>query len=124
MIRSFLKNCLHISSWELCKKLFCMFSPNSILITGRYGFYEPEYTAFLLSVSSFLNSFKEEYTINLEPVWDDEYLELYVHISGFVIPALLLFHLLKFILQGSTLRFLAEMRKNKKAHNNAAVQPL
>ncbi len=123
ILRSFLENRLHITIWKLFKNLLAAFKPDDININGSYGFYEPDITAWVLPCCYFLNGMNEAYTVNLNPVWDQEYLEISLLIAGSIIPALLLWYLIKFILQASTWRFLSAVRKNKKPAKQPAVQP-
>ncbi len=117
-LQSFLENRLQASIWRLLKQLLTACQPNEVIITGRYGFYEPHLTAWVLPCLYLLDGLNETYCIDLYPVWDQEYLEMYLKAAGSIIPALLLWYLLVFILQASTWRFLLAVRKNK-----SSVQP-
>ncbi len=123
ILQSFLENRLQITIWKLFKNLLAAFKPDDIIINGSYGFYEPEITAWVLPCCYLLGRMNDTYTINLNPVWDQDYLEIYLEIVGSITLALLLWYLIKFVFQASTWRFLSAVRKNKKPVKQPAVQP-
>ncbi len=118
VLQSFLENRLQVTTWELLKQLLLACKPHEIMINGQYGFYEPHFTAWLLPCLSLVDGMDKAYIVNLNPVWDREYLEISIIIAGSITPALLLSYIIKFVLQASTWRFLLAVRKNKKT-----VQP-
>jgi len=117
-MQSFLINRLQVSIWRLLKQVLTACRPDKVIITGRYGFYEPYLTAWVLPCLSLLDGLSKSYRIDFNPVWDQEYLEVYLLVNGSIIPALLIWYLLTFVLQASTLRFLRMVNKNRKT-----VQP-
>lgn len=122
-LQSFLENRMQISLWRLLKQLVTAFKPDNITITGRYGFYEPHLTAWVLPCLSILDSIDESYKVDLHPVWDQEALQIYLKIAGSITPAALLAYIAMFILQVSTWRFLLAIKRNKKPIKHHTVQP-
>lgn len=113
-LKSFGENKMHISCWRLLKQVLGAISPDFIQIRGKYGFYEPYFTAWCIPLLWALDGLGNVCFINLQSVWEEECLELEVKSSGSILLALLLWYMIRFILQASTLRFFLALKKSRK----------
>lgn len=120
-MKSFWENKLHLSSWQLLKQVLGAISPDFIQFRGKYGFYEPYFTAWCIPLLWALDGFGNICSINLVAVWEEECLELEVKSSGSILPALLLWYMIRFILQASTLRFFLALKKSRKKFPTASA---
>jgi hypothetical protein len=113
-LKSFGENKMHISCWRLLKRILGAIIPDFIQIRGRYGFYEPHFTAWCIPFLCALDGMGKICSIDLIAVWEEECLELEVKSSGSILPALLLWYIISFFLQVSTLRFFLALKKSRK----------
>lgn len=118
LLRSFFNNKTYRPVWRLISRIFKRVKPDYIIAEGRYGFYEPHYTAWLNVLLAMVPMRPPRYTLQLEPVWDDELLDVEGFVEGSVSIAGIILSLLILLVNPSTFRFLREIRKVNKANKN------
>lgn len=91
---------LHIFS--LIKDLLFILKPQVLKLTGKIGFSEPHYTAWLEALLSTLVSTKANYHLDLETVWEEEYYQINLLVQGQLIILKILVRILKFIISKNT----------------------
>jgi hypothetical protein len=127
VIRSFFHNKAYRPLRKLVGRIFNNLKPNYLIIKGEYGFFEPHNTAFLNMLLSIVPQRPPHYIIQLEPVWDDEKLEVDGLIKGAVTIAEIIYNLILFILNRSTFRLIKDILKDKKRKRKQTqiiMQPL
>lgn len=95
---------------ELLYDLYRIFRPQKLWVSGRVGFSEPHHTAWLQACLSTL-PVKMQGTI--EPVWDEECLEVEVNIAGSIRLSQVLLRAIKFLLSKKTRQIWAILKKTK-----------
>lgn len=128
LLRSFFQNKTYRPICHLMGRILNRIKPDYVIVAGQYGFYEPHYTAWLNVLLSLVPLKPPHYVLQLEPVWDDELLNIDEGIiKGSITIAGIAFNLLIFLFNPSTLRLLRDIRqakKHKKKHNRIVLQPL
>lgn len=127
LIRSFFHNKTYKPLGKLIGRIFNNLKPKYLIIKGEYGLFEPHNTAFLNLLLSIVPQKPPYYIIQLEPVWDDEKLNVDGFIKGSVTIAGIIYNLILFILNRSTFRLIIDMLKDKKRkrkQNRIIMQPL
>lgn len=121
VILSFLQNKLPREIWKLIRDLFNRIKPDQLTVQARIGFYEPDYTAYLIVLSGCLQQINSHYDIELEPVWDDEHFEYQLQVYGRIIPFYLLMSMARFLFNRAMISFIVDVVKNrrKKSARNA-----
>ncbi|KJS81664.1 MAG: hypothetical protein JM58_16450 [Peptococcaceae bacterium BICA1-8] len=87
--------------------------PKILIFNGTVGFADPYNTGMMLGIMAVLNSINEAYTINVTPLWEEEYLEGEIHIAGKFILAIILFKIIKLLLSKPSIKYWRYLRKNK-----------
>lgn len=127
LIRSFFHNKTYKPLGKLVGRIFNNLKPKYLIIKGEYGLFEPHNTAFLNILLSIVPQKPPHYIIQLEPVWDDEELDVEGFIKGSVTIAGIIYNLILFILNRSTFRLIIDMvkdKKRKRKQTRIIMQPL
>lgn len=127
LLQSFFHNKTYRPIWHLMGRMFNRVKPDYVIVAGKYGFYEPHYTAWLNIMLSLAPMKPPRYVLQLEPVWDDELLDIEGIMKGSITIASIALNLLIFLFNPSTFRLLRDIRqvkKHKKKHNRIVLQPL
>ncbi len=95
--------------------LLRILKPKRVVIKGKLGFAEPHLNGWLAAITNMLEQCCEVMKLNIEPVWEEEHYEGTFTIEGAVAICVLLFRLARFMLTRRTLKFLNQLRKEKKA---------
>lgn len=99
-IKTIIKNrTLKPALLDLAQGIWKVIFPRKMLIKARIGFSEPHYTGWLMAVAGMLQAASPSYDIQLEGIWDEAWLEGEIIISGRIMPARLLWQILKFIIK-------------------------
>jgi hypothetical protein len=114
--KRFLKNSL-----ALFKDLLKIIKPKYILIKGKFGFYEPCYTAWLCGMLALIDGWGRYISLDVQPIWDEEYLETENAVGGSVIPLVIVLRMLKFLILRETRELISKVKKQKGFKN---LQPL
>ncbi|MEA1962071.1 MAG: hypothetical protein U9N81_12530 [Bacillota bacterium] len=85
----------------LGKDIIAIIKPQTLLVDGRIGFSEPHYTAWLMASTEAFRGFCPNEVIQLEPVWDEEYIEMHVRVAGSFILVVILIRVIRFFLNRS-----------------------
>jgi hypothetical protein len=125
-IKSFFGHKAYRPMLKMAGRMVNNLKPERFAIVGKYGFYEPQDTAWLNIILSLMPSKPPQYVFNLEPAWDEELLDMEGWARGSFSVAAVIFNLLAFIFTPATLRFLRDIRNEKKQHkiNKTITQPL
>jgi hypothetical protein len=93
--REFIRN-----SFTFVRDALKLVGPKSLDIRGKVGFEDPCYNGCLAALNSFFGSALSipGIVINLEPVWEKEYIDVSFSISGEIIVVQILFGTIKFLL--------------------------
>jgi hypothetical protein len=110
------ENFLHFL--ELLQDMYHIFRPQELRISGMAGFSEPHHTAWLLACLSFLPA-KLQRSINIEPVWDEEYLEAEITAAGSILLCQVLLMSMKFLLSKKTRHIWRQLKQKKKLSQHA-----
>ncbi len=84
-----------------------MIGPKYLEIRGKLGFDEPHYNGYLAALNWFLKTSlpQQRVKVDLEPVWEEEYADVAVTISGEVTVCLILYRMIRFFLARETRNF-------------------
>jgi len=98
----FLKSILTFS-----RDILKMIGPEYLEIRGKLGFDEPHYNGCLAALNWFLRTSlpQQRVKVDLEPVWEEEYADVAVSISGKVTVCLILYRMIRFFLAKETRNF-------------------
>ncbi len=93
-----------------------MIGPESLEIRGKVGFEDPCYNGFLTALNWFFRTTvpRQKVRIDLEPVWDEEYVDVAFSASGRIIVFLILYRVIKFLLARETRMIWKAIRAGKK----------
>lgn len=107
----FLKNMLTFS-----RDILRMIGPESLEIRGKMGFEDPCYNGYLAALNWFFKTSLpiQKVKVDLEPVWEEEYADVAVSISGKVRVCLILYRTIKFLLAAETRKIWKAIRASKK----------
>ncbi|NLX90175.1 MAG: hypothetical protein GXZ07_01040 [Firmicutes bacterium] len=107
----FLKNLLTFS-----REILRMIGPESLELQGKVGFEDPCYNGWLAALNWFFKTSipMQKVKVDLEPVWEEEYVDVAVSISGKVIVCLILYRTIKFLLAAETRKIWKAIRASKK----------
>lgn len=97
----------------LANDIWKVIRPRTMQVKARIGFSEPHYTAWLMAAAGMLQTANPGYTIQLEGVWDEAWLEGELLISGRIMPARLFWLILRFIIKPEIRSAYKRMRAQK-----------
>ncbi len=120
-IKPFLSKKFLKSSLNLLVDLFNLIKPIKTKISGCIGLPEPHETALLVAAMAATAPLIAGIEIDLEPVWDDEHIELDMQVIGKFIPVILILKLIKFLFQQEIRAIWVKLIKDRK--NKPKVQP-
>lgn len=103
---------------ELFYDFYQIFRPQELWISGKVGFPEPHHTAWLLACLSSLPA-KIQEAIDIEPIWDEEYLEAEVTVAGNILIYQVLLRAIKFLFSKKTRRIWRKLKRQKKLRQHA-----
>lgn len=84
---------------KLIRDLFQAVKPQSLMVNGRVGFSEPHYTAWLMALIGIVSNNKpDNNTINLEPIWNEECVDVNIQISGQLMLLFIISKIISFLL--------------------------
>lgn len=93
------------------KDIFKIIKPKSVEIKGIYGFYDPSITGFLCGLTPILAQIIPVSNINLQPVFDDEIIDIEASMCGKIILFFIIYRTLKFILKKEVRKILFKKSK-------------
>ena len=90
--------------------------PESLEIQGKVGFEDPCYNGFLAALNWFFRTTvpMRKIRIDLEPVWDEEYVDVAISASGRIIIFFILYRVIKFLLARETRTIWKAIRAGRK----------
>ncbi|MDD3270172.1 MAG: hypothetical protein PHX14_12710 [Syntrophomonadaceae bacterium] len=114
VLRNLFRNKTYRPLGKLMIRLFQAIKPKHLQIKGKYGFDEPHYTSWANMLLLFISSDSPNYQIHMEPVWDEEQLDIEGFIKGSITIAGITWHIIRFVLSPSFWRFLIDLSRDKK----------
>ncbi|MFA7077969.1 MAG: hypothetical protein WC147_06110 [Syntrophomonas sp.] len=110
---------------KFISRLWHDFKPELLHIKGQYGFCEPHHTSWANMLLLLVSSESSHYKVQLEPVWDDEKLDIEGFLKGSITLAGIAWHLIRLVFSPPFWRFLRELsrdRKRKRIKISTAMQ--
>lgn len=80
------------------KEIINILKPKVFKVEGVYGFYDPSLTGITTGIIPILKSVLPLSNVNLQPVFEEEVLDIEVEVTGYIIPMVMIVDTLKFIL--------------------------
>ncbi|MCR3761502.1 DUF2953 domain-containing protein [Clostridium felsineum] len=80
------------------KEIINILKPKVFKVEGVYGFYDPSLTGITTGIIPILKSVLPLSNVNLQPVFEEEALDIEVEVTGYIIPMVMIVDTLKFIL--------------------------
>ncbi len=106
---------------NLIAELFKHIKPRKFKLYGNIGLTEPHQTAFIFAALSPLQPFLSLGDFNLQPLWNEEYIDLDMQIVGKFIPVIILLILVKFIFSQEIRVLWINSLKNNLRFNTAGI---
>ena len=88
--------------------------PKFMRISGKIGFDEPHYTAWVLAVTSSLSPLIKSLTVDVSLVWEEEYLEFDAELAGRFVVFAILWKAIQLMLAKPTRKFWRKTKKKPK----------
>jgi len=88
--------------------------PRMLVITGKFDMTDPYNTGVLLGTLAILDSLNKSFSINATPLWDEEYFEGEIYITGKFILGIILVRIIKLVLSKPGRKYWGSLRKKKK----------
>ncbi|URZ14627.1 DUF2953 domain-containing protein [Clostridium felsineum] len=83
---------------EYFKEIINILKPKVFKVEGVYGFYDPSLTGITTGIIPILKSVLPLSNVKLQPVFEEEALDIEVEVTGYIIPMVMIVDTLKFIL--------------------------
>lgn len=96
-IQDFLQKEFLYNTAEFLKKVVSIIKPKVFKANGVYGFEDPAFTGLVCGLESIIRPFIPNCKINLEPIFNDEIIDVDIQISGVFILFSILIKTLKFV---------------------------
>ncbi len=102
---------------ELLADLLQHLRPKYLNFYATIGFEEPNHTGYLMGAINFLMHLTAHFDIRINPVWDEAYCEIDLETGGRIIPAYLIYRILRFMVSKLGRTFIYELYKSGKRKN-------
>lgn len=97
--------------WKYFKDIIKIITPSKIKIYGEYGFQDPSITGMLCGYIPLIAALIPNRDIRLEPIFDDEILDIDVSISGRIVLGVILIRTARFMLTETIRKKIFKKRK-------------
>jgi len=114
ILRNFIRNKTYQPLWKFVSRLLNDFKPKQLQIKCQYGFYEPHHTAWINMLLLLIPSDSPNYQIQMEPVWNDEKLNVEGFVKGSITLAGIAWHTIRFVFSPSFWKFLRDLSRDRK----------
>ncbi|MBU9714920.1 hypothetical protein [Evansella tamaricis] len=105
---------LIITAFRFLDDVITIFKPKTFSLYSKIGFYEPDYTGYLLALNYSLKDKYSSEKIRFIPVWDEEYIEMDLKLSGRFFLIAILYRTLQFLFSRSMRKLWKQWRTIKK----------